>query len=92
MYLLEICRNSALALRIISPALSRASVSIAQETIYKKRSIAFSSIFFMDFSREKMWIQKQLIGIMKQKLSFRYDRELAEVIEIYNIISIRYTD
>ena len=46
----------------------------------------------MDFSREKMWIQKQLIGIMKQKLSFRYDRELAEVIEIYNIISIRYTD
>ena len=92
MYLLEICRNSALALRIISPALSSASASIAQETIYKKSPIAFSPIFFMDFNRAKMWIQKQLIGIMKQKLSFRYDRKLAEVIEIYNVISIRYTD
>ncbi len=46
----------------------------------------------MDFSSAKMWIQKQLIGIMKQKLSFRYDRELAEVIKIYTIISTRYTD
>ena len=46
----------------------------------------------MDFRRGKMWIQKQLIGIMKQKLSFRYDRELAEVIEIYNVILTLYTD